>query len=239
MGLSSRWLIFGGVIGAGLAAGSVFAQAQLVYDNTSHVDNRVIYRSSHEYGDDIYLAPGYREVSKFTFQYYGDFDPVISTAAAFQVRFYANDGADALPGSQTALKPSSLLWASAVTPMLPGATIANLDVPLIDVPGEFTWTVQFSGVTGSLGNAAGLTLSDPPTIGAPLANGRFGSYWDAWIKNDPNKSDSWSLLNFGFGANDPHANFYARVEAVPEPSTWVLFSAGSALLLARSRRKRS
>jgi hypothetical protein len=49
--------------------------------------------------------------------------------------------------------------------------------------------------------------------------------------------DSWSLINFGFRENDPKANFYARIHAVPEPSTWALMVSGGVLLALAVRRR--
>ncbi len=218
------------------------ACADVVYDNTQHPTldakgNGMFYRFSHEYGDDINLAPGYREVSRLTFEYFGDFDPSKVANASLTLRVYANDGVRALSNVTTSQMPSTLLWESDKTPLLPGYSIVSLDLPNVTVPDRFTWSVQFNGVTGAVGNSAGLILADPATIGAPLANGRFGSYWDAWVKSDPNKADSWSLINFGVGANDPKANFYVRVEAVPEPGVWALMACGAGLLLAAGRRR--
>ena len=217
------------------------AHADVVYDNTQHptvdkLGNGLFYRFSHEYGDDINLAPGYRDISRITFEYYGDFDPTKAPGANLTVRLYDNDGAKAIPSLSTSQMPSTLLWESDKVPLLTGYSIITMDVPEVMVRDRLTWTVEFGGLTGAVGNSAGLILADPATVGAPLANGRFGSYWDAWIKADPNNASSWSLINFGFGANDPKANFFVRVEAIPEPGTWALLAGGAGLLLAFGRR---
>jgi hypothetical protein len=214
------------------------ASAQVVYDNTSGIVTNLVYKFSKEYGDEIFLAPGNRSVSEFVFQYFGDFNPTNDPGAEAVVRFYENNGPDGLPGPQTALMPGSLLWQSPAIPLLTGYNIVTLGVPLVEVPDNFTWTVRFTGLSGADGNAAGLMLADPPTIGLPLPGGRVGSYWDAWVKDDPNRDDSWSLINFGFGPTDPKASFYARVTAVPEPRTWILLGAGTAVLWRMRRNRR-
>lgn len=219
------------------AAGQAMAQT-LVYDNTTHVRTNLVYKFSREYGDEVFLEAGYRTVSEFAFQYFGDFNPTNRVGASAVVRFYENDGVDGIPGPKTALMPKTVLWESPSIPLLPGYNLVTLGVPLVDVPDSFTWTVKFSGVTGANQDAAGLVLADPPTVGQPLPDGRFGSYWDAWIRDDPNREDGWSLINFGFRPNDPKANFYAQIRAVPEPQTWGLLVAGGVLLALGCHRRR-
>lgn len=214
------------------------ASAQVVYDNTSGVTTNVVYKFSREYGDEVYLVAGNRNVSEFVFQYFGDFNPTNSPDGEATLRFYANDGPDGDPGSPSVLMPGSLLWESPTIPLLTGYNIVTLGVPFVEVPDQFTWTVLFSGLSGADGDAAGLMLSDPPSIGLPLANGRVGSYWDAWIRNVPGNDDSWALINFGFGPNDPKANFYARVTTVPEPGTWALLGLGAVLIWAARQQRR-
>jgi len=226
-------LVFGSVV-----AGPALAQT-LVYDNTSNVRTNLVYKFSREYGDEVFLANGYRTISQFAFQYFGDFNPTNRLDASAKVRFYVNDGPDGIPGASVALMPGKLLWESDPFPLLTGYNIVTLGIPFVDVPDSFTWTVQFSGVTGANRDAAGLVLADPPTVGLPLANGRFGSYWDAWIRDDPTRVDSWSLINFGIQPADPKANFYAQIYAVPEPSTWALLLGGGMALALASWRRRS
>lgn len=228
------WLVM--LIAAASVIGS--ASAQVVYDNTAGVTTNLVYKFSREYGDEIHLVAGNRNVAEFVFQYFGDFNPTNSAGGEATIRFYANDGPDGQPGPQTVPMPGSLLWESPAIPLLTGYNVVTLGVPLVEVPDHFTWTVLFSGLSGSDGDAAGLMLSDPPTIGLPLDGGRVGSYWDAWIRNDPTRADSWALINFGFGPEDPKANFYARVTAVPEPGAWALLGLGALLAWASKRQRR-
>jgi hypothetical protein len=222
---------------AGALDGVALAQT-LVYDNTANIRTNLVYKFSREYGDEVFLEAGYRTVSEFAFQYFGDFNPTNRLNAEAVIRFYENDGPDSLPDSRTALMPKTVLWESPAIPLQPGYNVVTLGVPLVDVPDSFTWTVKFSGVTGADKDAAGLVLADPPTVGQPLRDGRIGSYWDAWMRDDPNRDDSWALINFGFGPDDPKANFYAQIQAVPEPRTWGLLAAGGVLLASRCRRVR-
>ena len=222
---------------SGAAAGKAVAQT-LIYDNTTNVRTNLVYKFSREYGDEVFLEAGYRTVSEFAFQYFGDFNPTNRLDATAVVRFYENDGVDGIPGQKTALMPKTVLWESAPIALTPGYNVVMLGVPFVDVPDSFTWTVKFSGVTGADKDSAGLVLADPPTVGQPLPDGRFGSFWDAWIRDDPNREDGWSLINFGFRPNDPKANFYAQIRAVPEPQTWGLLAAGGVFLALGCRRRR-
>ncbi len=222
---------------SGGVAGKAVAQT-LIYDNTTNVRTNLVYKFSREYGDEVFLEAGYRTVSEFAFQYFGDFNPTNRLDATAVVRFYENDGVDGILGPKTALMPKTVLWESAPIALIPGYNVITLGVPFVDVPDSFTWTVKFSGVTGANNDAAGLVLADPPTVGQPLPDGRFGSFWDAWIRDDPNREDGWSLINFGFRPNDPKANFYAQIRAVPEPQTWGLLAAGGVFLALGCRRRR-
>lgn len=233
---SIRCLAVAGML-AGAWGGGVLAQT-LVYDNTTNVRTNLVYKFSREYGDEVFLEAGYRTVSEFAFQYFGDFNPTNRPDASAVIRFYANDGPDGAPGPQTALMPRTVLWESPSITLRPGYNLVSLAVPFVEVPDQFTWTVKFSGVTGADKDAAGLILADPPTVGKPLPDGRFGSFWDAWIRDDATREDGWSLINFGFRPTDPKANFYAQIRTVPEPGTWALMAAGGILLALRCRRGR-
>ncbi|MFM7102331.1 MAG: hypothetical protein ACKO3N_14295 [Verrucomicrobiota bacterium] len=199
---------------AGVAAGTLQAQ-QVVYDNTARAQP-IFYRFSREHGDEIELAGTSRRVTEFLFQYSGDF--ALQTAADYQIRFYANDGEPSFSGHPSALAPRSVLWESGWRRMIPGPQVDALPVPSVLVPDRFTWTVQFRGVEGSVGNAAGLILADPPSVGRPLADGKVGSYWDAWIRDPMGPGGpEWGLINFGFKPEDAKANFFARVTATARP----------------------
>ncbi len=229
---------------AGFVAVASSARAEIVYDNTSNSRTNAFSPSSqfHDavvrtFGDEVNLAGVSRQVTEFVVGYVGDFN-ALTAADKVTVSFYANDGAN-YSGPNTE-KPSTLLWQSNPFQLANGANELTIAVPNIMVPGRFTWVVQFAGTTGAAGNNAGLIFSDPPTVGAVLNNGKIGSYNDIWIQTDPSNADSWALftnLKDGSGNSLP-ANFFARVVAVPEPSTWALAALGGSLLWWSSRQRR-
>jgi hypothetical protein len=114
-------------------------------------------------------------------------------------------------GTKQTEMPGTLLWQSNPFAILDGYSEVALTVPHIVVPTRFTWTIDFSGLSGGSGKTAGLVISGPATIGAPLNGGNVGSYNDLWVQTDPGKVDSWALFTFGGGVP---ADFYARVSAV-------------------------
>jgi hypothetical protein len=98
----------------------------------------------------------------------------------------------------------------------------HLSTP-VDVPNSFTWTAEFSGLSGS--EVAGLPIFDPPTVG--------DSGIDFWKKEGAN----WTV-NLLDNGNIP-ANFNARFVAIPEPSTLALGLLGGLGVLGYLARRRS
>ncbi len=191
-------------------------RASIVYDNSTQYLNRY-YAVTNEFGDEISLAGTARLVNEFVFEYFANFIP--QGDEGVRVRFYANDG----PG--IFLKPSTVLYDSGTLPISTNFNALHLSLPNVQVPDTFTWTVQFSGVAQKPGDEAGLLFYNPPTVGAPLAAGRIGSYYDYWKK----VGTFWTYYNFG---TNPPANFGARVYANTEVVT--LFT----LVDANSRKRR-
>jgi hypothetical protein len=157
-----------------------------------------------EFGDEVVLAGTSRLVTRFVFEYFGDFVDLGNKQA--RVRFYANDG----PGP--VLAPRTLLWDSGpfIIPKTPNTSRAEvrLNVANIEVPNNFTWTVEFIGLTQLPGDRAELIVIDPPTIGGVLTDGRIGSYADCWKKDN----GAWETV---VGGTTP-LNFACQVTAVPE-----------------------
>ncbi len=225
-----RFLV-AGVLTTSLAA---VVSAAVVYDNTNENNlHTSAFRTGLEYGDEIFLVGAERFVTQFVAGYYGDF--LAGVVGTGRIRFYLNDGTDAIAGPQTALRPKTLLWESEPFPLLPNNQQVVLN-PNVLVPDSFTWTILFSGLDNVVGNGAALSVVDPVQIGGVLNNGSIGSYDDFWIKNTPN-DDSWALNRLS-GGTVP-SNFYARVTAVPEPSILALGVVGVASLWLIRRRKAS
>lgn len=197
--------------------------AAVVYDNTNE-DNLYTsaFRTGLEYGDEIFLAGVDRFVTQFVVGYYGDF--VQGIVGTGRIRFYLNDGSDAIPGPQTALRPKTVLWESDPFSLAPNNQLVVFN-PNVQVPDSFTWTILFTGLENVVGNGAALSVVNPVDIGGMLANGAIGSYDDFWIKNSTT-DDSWALNRLSGGAVP--SNFYAQVTAVPEPSVLALGALGLA-----------
>jgi hypothetical protein len=177
----------------------------------------------------VHLGGTYRELAGFRFEYWGT---TTSPGDTFEgdvgarIRFYYNDGPPVpdVPGSAT---PSTIFYDSGLFALQPTsrATFAftnfviGATVPLTDdLPDTFTWSIQFSGLAA--GEAAGVTLYSPPTIG-----NSFTDYWS-------NDGGIWSLQT-----NSVPADFAAQFVAVPEPSSIVLFGLGLAGVLVIARRR--
>ncbi len=233
------------VLGTTLVVSSALAaDGTVVYDSTSNRSDTWVSnisptnRRQIEIGDEISLAGSARMVTSFVFEYFGDIAPGTSPGANAVVRFYANDGGLHVPSSGPAAPmPQTLLWESAPFQVLGNKEFreVTLSVPNIVVPDKITWSIQFNGLTGA--SQAGLTISDPVTVGAvlPTSNGTFllGSYSDYWGKTDPLRSDSWAL----FVIPPNRANFHAKLTAVPEPGAVALFAAGGVTVLFLRRRQ--
>jgi hypothetical protein len=227
--MSPRFARSTGFAVVAVVASLITGSAAVVYDNTN--PNNVLtsaFRTGLEYGDEIKLAGVERFVTEFLAGYFGDFPD--GPAPTGRVRFYANDGTDAIPGSQVALRPKTVIWESG--PFSLGRNNQEIVLqPNVTVPDSFTWTIQFDGLNDVVGNGAALSVVNPVTVGGELSNGSIGSFNDFWIKNGSTE-DSWAL-NVLSGGTVP-ANFYARVTAVPEPGSLVLASLGILALLARA-----
>lgn len=183
-------------------------QADFVYQNsTGNLDQRLS-SGIIEVGDEIVLDGTARFLTDFDFEYYG-----ISFSGNEQavVRFYYNDG-PAFNGDVNALEPLTKFFDSGLFNVVAterntlNFSTADGSLPAnIVLPDRFTFSVQFSGIEG--GESAGVSLYSPPTIGSSVSD-----YW----YNDP--STGWETrTNVNFAIN-----FGARIQAVPEPSTWAL-----------------
>jgi hypothetical protein len=228
--MSPRFAPSAGLAFVTLVASFSTVSAAVVYDNTKaeNVLNSA-FRTGLEYGDEIKLAGVDRFVTEFLAGYFGDFPQ--GTVATGRIRFYSNDGTDAIPGSQVALRPKTVIWES--DPFALGRNNQEIVLqPNVTVPDTFTWTIQFDGLNNVVGNGAALSVVHPVSVGGVLSNGAIGSFNDFWIKNG-STDDSWAL-NVLAGGTVP-ANFYARVTAVPEPGSLLLASLGVLGLMVGAR----
>lgn len=204
-----------------LAAFGSRASAQvpeIVFDNTKGVSTNY-YLIGSQYGDDINLAGTSRLVTHFTFMYFGN---VLTASGGWRIRFYKNDGEREYPNIASTQKPKTLIWESAVYPVLPGLQPTTLDVPRVTVPDRFTWTIEFQNLAQDSENGAGLIISHPPTVGALLpgkTRNFIGSYADFWKLEEADVADSWSLNMFSTNPDSgPQGNFYAQVVTELNPN---------------------
>lgn len=213
------------------------AQSQVVFDNSANLINKTPeIPPTQEYGDEIFLAGRARLVTEFDFAYFASVGTTVGVSYA--VRFYVNDGTDALPGAATALRPKSLLWDSGLQDINNGVNKVALSVPSVLVPDHFTWTITFQGLNGTPGKQAALVLADPATVGAVLAPATatepalIGSYDDFWKKEVAADADSWTLYTLGSAPTDPKGNFFAVVKALPYDPPVQITRVGSDVVLS-------
>jgi hypothetical protein len=212
---------------AALTGLSAKAQGVIVYDNSTNYQDLRTSRGNLEVGDEINLIGGANIVTEFRFEYvYTGTSP----AAQGIVRFYAKD-------ANAGLKPGTLLLQTDPFTLQNGfhqGIVPDLNVA---VPGNFIWSVEFSGINVGVDDA-GLLFYNGVTQG----NGGGQSRNDHWERNPSNLTE-WLLVD---NDSDPLTsadtwidNFGARVIAVPEPGTIALFVGGAAVLGMAARRRKA
>ena len=207
-----------------IAASALFlahaAQAEIVYQNATGDLATILNPGTFEVGDEIILAGSGRAITNFTFQYTASFSGPGTRQA--QLRFYNNNGL--VTNGFNA--PGTMFFNSGLFPIGGGTNTlifeAGNDFPAGGqlAPDHFTWSVQFSGLTG--GDTAGPNLFNPVTVGT-----NYNDYWDY-------NGSAWTLRQ---STNGVPINFAARIEAVPEPSIIALGVLGCVLGWGLSRRK--
>lgn len=208
---------------AAIAACCCAAQAQvLVYNNGVSYSGIYLNPGANEVGDEIILGAGPRQISSFQWEYFGS---GFSGNEQFRIRFYRNDGTDIGGGT---LLPNSVFYdsglqtlAAPIDPSGRNTYLFDLTSTSIILPDRFTWSVQFSGVSGA--EAAGPTIYNPPAVG-----NNFDDYWF-------NNAGTWQLR----GSNGVPINFGAQISVVPEPSTYALAILGGLCGFALVVRRRS
>ncbi|MBI3416054.1 MAG: hypothetical protein HY043_12210 [Verrucomicrobia bacterium] len=169
------------------------ARAELVFDNSQTYLGKFS-TNLVEYGDEVILGGSARTITTFQFEYYGDFLRTGDETA--RIRFYKNDG----PGQYAS--PGTLLFDSGLFPIFSGLNTVPISGISVEVPKDFTWTIEFSGLTGESGDQAGLLFYDPPTVGKS-----FNDYWKK-------EATGWNLYSFPTFK----ANYGARIFASPDPA---------------------
>lgn len=207
---------------AALTLGAAALHAEVVYNNGVSYSGNYLNPGSQEVGDEVILGGASRLLSHFTFEYYG---ANFSGNEQYRIRFYNNDGT-AFGGGIFA--PGSSFFDSGLQSLGAPTDPSNRNTYDLDLSGEsitlpnsFTWTIQFSGVTG--GETAGVTLYNPPAVGL--------GYDDFWLNNGA----AWELR----GTNPTAFNFGSTITAVPEPSTYALAIIGGLCGFALMARRRS
>jgi len=196
------------VAGAAVAAGVAHADT-IVYNNSTNylgtfLNAGALSAAGDEFGDQITLDPNttQRWLTQLSVDYYCSGSRSGDEKA--EIRIYANDGAETIAGSGIRV-PKTLLFDSG-TPdsLVSGFNQFVISGQYFHVPDSFTWTVQFTGITGTETNGIGLLLGDPPQVGS--------SYSDYWEK----VGTTWTLKT----VSGTPINFSAQVLAVvPEPTT--------------------
>ena len=186
----------------GLWLGIPASRAEIVYDNSTTALERngslVDYESTNEFGDEVILAGTARIVTEIQIEYYAQFTP--NGTQLGRVRFYANTG-PLWQGDPDYPTPASPPLYEQTFQLATNYQVAVIEVPNVVVPDEFTWTVQFLGISqDSANDRAGLLIYENPTVGQS-----FDDFWE--LLPAP---DGWSPLD------DPTLkdNFGARIIAV-------------------------
>ena len=170
---------------------------QIVYDNSTEFSG-VDYETTTEYGDEVILEAGTgRAITEIQFEYYAQF-PVNGDELG-RLRFYSNTG-PIWQGNPDYRIPASPPLFEQTFPLAQGYQTAAITVPNVVVPDNFTWTVQFLGISqNTTTDRAGLLFYGVPTVGS--------SYDDFW---ELTTTDGWAPVQ---RTDVPKNNFGVRILA--------------------------
>jgi hypothetical protein len=197
-----RFVKISAVFAFALWLGIPASRAEIVYDNSTTALQRdgalVDYESTNEFGDEVILAGTARIVTEIQIEYYAQFTP--NGTQLGRVRFYANTG-PLWKGDADYPTPASPPLYEQTFQLATNYQVAVIEVPNVLVPDEFTWTVQFLGISqGASNDRAGLLIYESPTIGQS-----FDDFWE--LLPAP---DGWTPLD----DTSLKDNFGARIIAV-------------------------
>jgi len=233
------------VAGFVVAVGALTVNAQNLYSNTN-TEAGVFSSPNNEIGSEIILADNGNgsTITGLSFNYY---NTMPDNAASLTVYLYANDGPASSTGPKT---PGTVLWSTS-WPILNAPTNVpiggdlhvdgltftetqqsdnNGDLPNggVAVPSDFTWAVEFSGV--SSGQDAGLVFTtDAPAVGR--------GYNDFWMNLGTAASPNWVLATNNVAPN--LSFFFTASGTVPEPSSMALLGLGVVGMFGMLKRKAS
>lgn len=179
-----------------ILAAATMSFADVVYDNSTLRSNPQRFGDSDfEFGEEIVLAGnGTYTVTNFQYEFFGFGPDFTNGNVMVKLRFYENNGASGTPG--TLLYDSGFYPIPATGPAGNVLEYAGLNTV---VPKNFTWTVEFVGLSIQSGvglQSAGLDLYSFPTVGQT-----YDDYWErsgpdaTWVLRSPNPGQP--PINFG------------------------------------------
>lgn len=191
---------------------------EIVYENVDNYLGRYA-NEKREYGDEIELAGTARTITDFAFEYYGDF--VSNADEAAKIRFYKNDNIL----NQYQVGPGTLLFETGWFVVKPGHNSRRITGLNVTVPNNFTFTIEFKGLTMKRGDDAGLVFYHPITVG--------NSYDDFWLKEPIGR---WALYgyqgiknNFAVQVTAVNTTPTARIESIRKEGSSVIISTDTRL----------
>ena len=200
----------------------------------SNLDTPIGYFSAggSQIGDEVFLADNGNgsTIDSFSFDFYNN---ASSGSPKATVYLYANNGVTALSGAHS---PGTVIFSEMFDiPFAPTGTnflfnAAGGDFTTLNVPSDFTWAVEFSGLGG---NDAGLILStNAPALG--------NNYTDYWLNLGTAGSPNWQTATNADYAINFLATFTGTANPAaptPEPSSMALMGLGIAGLAGFLKRK--